>query len=134
MERRLKDLEYGTKKEVELLSTFKKIFNCDNLELAPKNYEFDYINNKLQIELKSRFNEYKKYPTTMIGKNKISFADKNNKETFFCFNFTDGLYYIKYDKEKFKSYEEKIGGRQDRGKFEYKPYIYIPICELQPIK
>ena len=134
MEIRKKDLEFGIKKEIELLETFKNFFNCNELLMTDKNYPFDYINNKLQIELKSRNNSYSKYPSTMIGKNKIEFANKNKKETYFCFNFTDGVYYIKYDKEKFDLYEEKIGGRQDRGKFEYKPYIYIPICELQPIK
>ena len=46
------------------------------------------------------------------------------------FNFTDGLYYIKYDPELFKTFDVRTGGRNDRGQYEYKPYLYIPTKHL----
>jgi hypothetical protein len=65
----------------------------------------------------------------MIGKNKIDYAQKYNDNTYyFIFVFEDGIYYYKYNiNDKLKS---SIGGRNDRGTSEYKPYYYIPINYL----
>jgi hypothetical protein len=54
----------------------------------------------------------------------------DNKTQIFLFDFTDGLYYIKYNKELFDKFDVKIGGRYDRGRVEENDYIYIPISEL----
>jgi len=72
-----------------------------SLKKTPKNFVFDFQdNNGTYYEIKSRNNTYKKYPTTMVGYNKIEFANKLSKSVYFVFKFTDGIYYYEYDKTK----------------------------------
>jgi hypothetical protein len=89
---------------------------------------FDFYNDTYLVELKSRNNSYSKYPTTMVGFNKLIAASKSDKEVLFFFKFTDGLYYHRFDKS--AEYFIEIGGRRDRGRPEYKKYCYIPISQL----
>ena len=111
-----------------------KMFDCD-LQLTKKFSTFDLKDKikKVIVEVKKRNNEYKKYPTTMIGENKYVRAEhyyKKDYKVLFIFIFTDGTYYYNYCGEDIKP---KIGGRCDRGIKEYKNYIYIPIEKLKKI-
>ena len=66
----------------------------------------------------------------MIGSNKIEYAMNSNKSVIFCFLFTDGLFYYKFDKNDVINKRLRIGsgGRCDRNINEYKnDYFYIPI-------
>ena len=49
------------------------------------------------------------------------------RPVYFCFNFEDGLYYWKYNKEDLENGNVVIrkGGRNDRGIDETKDYGYI---------
>ena len=67
----------------------------------------------------------------MIGYNKIKKALELNEDVYFIFNFTDGIYYYKFDRD--KELEVKQGGRFDRGRPEIKDYCFIPIEILQKI-
>lgn len=92
-------------------------------------YFKDKVNDKrVEIELKSRNNSYEKYPTTMVGYNKIKYLQKYNKKGVFYFLFTNGLY--KWDYNEFE-YKVNQGGRRDRGKDEIKEYAFIPIKKLK---
>ena len=64
---------------------------------------FDASSKPTKYEIKSRRNTYSAFPTIMIlvQKTEIIFSDR----IVFVFNFTDELYYIVYDKEKFANYE-----------------------------
>ena len=98
------------------------------------NSVFDYKTDDAYIELKSRRNTKDKYPTTMVGYNKIKQADKyllDGYRIFFYFHFTDGYYYFEYTGQKL---EKKIAGRCDRGKNEYKDYCFIPVNQLKEIE
>jgi hypothetical protein len=89
----------------------------------------DFKYNNKYFEIKSRRFNHNKYKTTMIGKNKIDFANKYPDNTFyFVFVFEDGIYYYKYNIE--DKLTSAIGGRWDRGIDELKKYIYIPINYL----
>ena len=68
----------------------------------------------------------------MIGKNKIDFGCHSEKDIYFVFKFTDGLFYYKYNCN--DVLENGMGGRSDRGKQEYKPYVYIDINLLTKIQ
>ena len=87
--------------------------------------------NKIIVEVKERNNTKNKYPTTMIGENKYikakDYFDRSYK-VLFVFKFTDGIYYYEYCNE---DLPVKIGGRCDRGKPEYKNYVYIDIKKLK---
>jgi hypothetical protein len=131
---KLNDLNYGVKKEVELLEKFRSKFSND-LELTDKYFVFDYECESCFVELKSRRVTKDKYPDTMIGKNKLDYAEHANRAVYFCFDFTDGLYYWKFNPDDFKNdnVNFRVGGRCDRGKYEYKDYAYIKTSILQKI-
>jgi hypothetical protein len=125
-----KDRTFGGEKEDENIALIRSTIDA-NLQ---KNSNFfnviDFQSKGCYIELKSRRCKKTTYHDTMIGSNKIDFAKKSDKPTYFCFSFTDGLFCWKYDEEEAAdaiSYRD--GGRNDRGVDETKPnYAYIK-CE-----
>jgi len=130
-----KDLQYGESKEDDIKSKLESYFKC-NLEKTSKLNLFDYVDNdkKILIELKSRRNTKMKYPTTMIGYNKIIESINKIKEgwtIYYIFNFTDKLTYYKFEKDNSKYHS--IGGRKDRGRPEFKKYYFIPVELLSDI-
>lgn len=124
-----KDRKFGREKEDENLTLIRSSID-EKLQKCSNNfYVIDFTSKDCYIELKSRRCEKDKYKDTMISVNKIKFAEKSEKPTYFCFSFTDGLFCWKYDKEEAEdaiSYRE--GGRNDRGIDETKEYAYIK-CE-----
>ena len=58
-----------------------------------KQFAFDSVSNNKLIEFKARNNYYNKYPTTIIGYNKIIKASTLNKNVYFYLVF---FYYIYY--------------------------------------
>jgi len=131
---RLNDLNYGVKKEIELLEIFRNKFS-KNLQLTNDYFVFDYECEECFVELKTRRNTKDKYPDTMVGKNKLDYAEHANKAVYFCFEFTDGLYYWKFNPDDIENgnVQFRVGGRCDRGRCEYKDYAYIKTSILQKI-
>jgi len=124
---------FGFSKEEENLKLIKDLFG-DKLQKTNKWFVFDYSCEDCYVELKSRRCEKDKYPDTMIGLNKINYCDKANRDVYFCFGFTDGLYYWKYDKDEFdEAVEVRKGGRVDRGFNETKDYAYIKTSFLKKV-
>jgi len=126
-----KDLEFGCNKEKELLQKLKTL--DPDILFTKKFCCYDYESDNTIIELKSRRNKYNKYPTTMIGNNKIKNFLSLDKDVYLVFSFTDGIYYVKCDDELIKKCDICKGGRYDRGRPEVKEYCYIPINLLNPI-
>lgn len=124
------DYLFGLGKENEILPVIRTFFKRDIEKSTSKFEKFDYKDDKYKYELKSRKNEYNKYPTTIICNDKV-ITDK----LIFLFNFTDGLYYIKYSKSKFDKFEKKLFVRNKRSDFKdlEKDYIFIPIEKLKKI-
>jgi hypothetical protein len=118
------DFKLGLTQEDILLEVIKKKFGNDIVKTKLSSI-FDFKSETTLIELKTRRVKKDTYPDTMIGLNKIEYAAKSDKEIYFAFQFIDGLYYWKYDKDVILNY--RGGGRSDRGKCEYKPYCYIPV-------
>ena len=127
------DIKIGEENERKLLSHLNKTYN--NLQITKGGCVYDFFNDDVIIELKTRTNCYNKYPTTMIGKNKIDYFLNNktieNKKKFCFFGFTDGLYFLEITKEIIENFQLNIGGRKDRGFPEWKQYYYIPINLLE---
>lgn len=123
------DYDYGKVKELEVLNDLKDYFKRDIKIVEERYTNYDFFDDKYTYELKSRRNKYDSYPTTMIP------ALKLKKKVILLFNFTDGLYYIKYKKSKFDNYEQKYfcKDREDK-KDVNKLYYYIPIENLKCIK
>lgn len=119
-----KDFEFGDKEEERIHPSLIAYFKREIRRKGGKN-KHDYECDEYNYEVKSRKNNYSKYPTTMITADKIC----GEKKLILLFNFLDGLYYIEYDKEKFDKYEIQNFSRA-RIKTDEKPHIYIPINDL----
>ena len=123
------DYKFGMTGEGVVLDTIK-VFD-PSLQKTSVYHPFDFVGTTSFVELKTRRNKKDKYPTTMISQSKIEYAMKNaGFDYYFCFLFEDGLYYIKFNKEKFAGFEVRNGGRYDRGRVEENSYCYIPVSEL----
>ena len=121
------DFKFGLQQEDAQFDLIKKI-DCDLVKTSVKSI-FDYESKNSLVELKSRNNTCNQYPTTMVAYDKIEYAHRfPDKKIYFCFKFTDGLYYYQYNKD--DNLEYGIGGRRDRGRDEIKSYCYIPIKYL----
>jgi hypothetical protein len=131
---KINDLSFGLEKEI---SEIEKIRNKFSNRLKPTNnfFVFDYVSPECYVELKSRRNKLNTYPDTMVGKNKIDFAETADRPVYFVFSFIDGMYYWKYNQEDIQNGGVwfSVGGRCDRGRDEYKEYAYINTNILEMI-
>ena len=126
------DYNFGKEQEDLILPLLEAEFK-DNIKKSEERYsKYDYSGDKYLYELKSRTNNYSKYPTTLLPADKIL----KNKKQIFIFNFTDQIGYIEYSKDKFSNFKLKSFIRNWRagGKIKEKNYFYIPIEELNIIK
>jgi hypothetical protein len=124
------DLQFGLNKEKETLPIIREFFKTDIKRSSNKFQKYDFEDNEFKYELKSRNNNHDKYPTVLINADKVS-----NPKTILLFNFTDGLYYIKYKPIRFSKFERKSfcrSARIDANDFE-NLVIYIPINKLKKI-
>ena len=81
MSRFVKDFDFGFAKENEVLSFIKNILNNNSICKLDINNIFDFIGDHKLNELKSRHINFSKYPSLMIGYNKIKKASElNNKD------------------------------------------------------
>ena len=122
-----RDLNFGLESEKEKVEIIKEKFGQGLKKVKDNYFVFDFACENCYVELKTRKCELNKYPSTMIGMNKIDYASHTNRPVYFVFAFTDGMYYWKYNKEDFENGNVIInkGGRCDRGINEIKDYAYI---------
>ena len=125
--------KYGEKKEEALLPILQEYFGKDiERSKGGRFAKYDYTDEKVNYELKSRTNKIKQYPTTMITRNKVEGNDAN-KDLILLFNYTDCLAYIEYEEEQFKQYTTESFSRLGAS-WDEKPHLYIPIEHLKIIK
>tara|TARA_Y100000385_G_C12819477_1_gene519735 strand:- start:200 stop:613 length:414 start_codon:yes stop_codon:yes gene_type:complete len=131
------DYIYGRHKELQIKKLLPEIYNQKFRDYGQTQYEtFDFISadNNIILELKSRRCNYNKYPTTIVGLNKIDIAKElieKGKTVKFLFNFLDGL----YEWCDLNQYEIAKGGRTDLiGNRGWKDYAHIKIDNLTLIK
>jgi len=92
---------------------------------------FDFESPNSFVELKSRLFEMARYPTTIVGYNKVKHAEEHpEKDFYFCFRFTDGVFYSKYSAKTYSKFKKAKVERNDRGKCEKMEVIHIPIGSL----
>ena len=129
------DLRFGMLNENLALNKLKTLIKDNTLRKTKNTYDiFDFTNSTedTYIELKSRRCYSYTYPNTMVGLNKVSYANQRpNKKFIFAFKFNDGLFYINH--ENGETYDIKTGGREDRGSPELKNYCYIDSNKLTKI-
>jgi hypothetical protein len=130
MSKKALDLEFGLKNEVLVKPMIEKCLGC-KLNKTNNFNVLDFVNNEYQVELKSRRIEHNKYDETKLGYNKIKYFEKSNKKCFIFYYFTDGLYYIQYDKDLFDTFTVKNDKLIRDGKTSYTDNIFIPIKYLK---
>ena len=124
------DVIAGHKNELILKDIIESFFNVQLFQ-TDAYHPFDFRDgSKIFYEVKTRNVKHDKYPTTMVGQNKIEAANLSDRDVYFIFGFTDGNYYFKYNRNVDNGLTVSIGGRNDRGREEYKPYCWIPIIKL----
>jgi hypothetical protein len=68
-------------------------------------YDYEADDATARADIKSRRIHSKKYNTGLLGMNKVLSADANpDKDHYFFFAYTDGLFYIKYDRDVFSTF------------------------------
>jgi len=125
------DLQFGLSNENNVIQQLSSYFKEEIEKTKPRYCPYDAISKTTKYEIKTRRCCYQQYPTTIIPVSKVrNITDK----LIFVFHFTDGLYYIVYDKELFDTFEKQNiqiyrKGIQDKPTEHY----YIPISQLQKI-
>jgi len=136
MATRANDLQYGFGEESKLHAVLDDAF-CDNLEKVSGYASMDYKNatNTLYVELKSRRIKHDQYPTALISASKIGFCKNTNADCYFVYQYVDGLFYVKYDKELFETFERSMYERGARPDAENNPKdtYFIPVEHLKPL-
>ena len=123
--------KYGKVQEEKVYPLIKEYFNAPNIVMSKGQYaKYDFIDEFVNYELKSRTNKYAAYETTMITANKVQ---DSTKRLILLFNFTDKLCFIEYDKERFDTYTNSLFSRAGCC-WDEKYHIYIPINDLTVIK
>lgn len=126
------DLAFGLPKEDPVIKTLSSYFTEDIKKAEYKYSPYDAFSETTKYEIKSRRNRYAQYPTTIIPCDKCERI--KGDRLVFVFNFTDGLYYIVYDKEQFAKYEVKeVEAVRQGGIRTLKPHYFIPIKDLTRI-
>lgn len=133
------DLQMGEMNENKNVSTLSGFFKTHLTKDNNKYAIIDWTNqsNTIYVELKSRRIHHNLYPTAVIGLNKVNFCNDLTKNYYFVFAYTDGLYYIKYEKDLFKTFSiepMKITFRKDVGRNEINDVVHIPIKLLIKIE
>lgn len=132
------DLTFGFASEETNLNTLQTFFGTP-LKRQGGYSTMDYTNegNTVYVELKTRRVPSSKYPTAIVGCNKVDYCKDANKTYYFVFCYEDGLHYIKYEKELFDTFERDNnyfrGARADC----YNPrqsIIHIPISKLSKVQ
>lgn len=123
------DEDFGFTQEKNLQPTIEKSLGC-KLTRGDQYDVYDFYNDECLVELKSRRIKYGAYPTIMVGMNKLKHFESQQKDCYVYFNFTDGLYQWKYNKNEYTSGRTR---RVDRGKTEVSNVAYVPIKYLKRI-
>ena len=124
------DYTAGTNSEQEIMSALEEAFDT-KLTKTSQFHRMDFEGDNVWIEVKTRFNVASTtYPTMLIPESKIAFALEATKPVYFVFALTDGIFYCKFDKEKFASYKHQDVCRSDRGEEFFFKHTHIPCSDL----
>ena len=121
----------GEQHEMEIQPKLEQHFNKRLVKLSTY-HQMDFKDNEVRFyEVKKRNCKSTEYDDSMIGYNKIEFCNKQPKNSFFVFEFTDKILYYEYIPK--SKVTQHLGGRCDRGKQEIKDYAYFPISDMKEI-
>ena len=130
------DYCYGKQNEEEVLKIVNEYFE-DDAETTSKFCKYDFKGKNI-YELKSRNIKHDHMQTTIFPVDKLNLPkDLEYEKYILLFKFTDGLYFIEYDKkifDKFGVNKFKRQQRADNKKDVEKLYYFIPVVLLKHIE
>jgi hypothetical protein len=99
------DIEYGNRAEIEVIKLLRVHFGENILQntYCFAIYDDNCKETNTNYEIKARRCAMGSYPNTIIPCSKIAKKQEKDK-LIFVFLFTDGLYYIKYDRKVFETF------------------------------
>lgn len=102
---RQKQLQYGLSNENKILLIIQDVFSKSIKRSKYKYSKYDYYDKQTKyiFELKTRRIEHSKYPTALLNVCKLNY---NN--LIIIYEYTDGLFYIKYDEDLFNSFNSNL--------------------------
>ena len=109
------DLIFGGNNETGLLPLLQTLPhpNAKDLEKQPGKYavmDFKDKNSTIYVELKSRRIPHNRYPTAILGWNKVCEAkwrEANGAKSFFCWSYQDGVFYLPYNSTLFDTFQHE---------------------------
>lgn len=122
------DLKMGLEGELDSLPLINKYLNTEMTE-NHKYSRIDFEDDATCCELKTRRVRHNKYRSLFIPHHKLSHKSLKDKQVYFAFNCTDGLFLFDYTENKNDCYISE-GGRWDRGKREVCKMINVPTNNL----
>jgi hypothetical protein len=124
---------FGKTQEERVLIKVCRFFD-EEIHPTTEFCRWDFESDTAIYEMKSRNISSNTYEDVMINYSKIQ-PFNNKKPQYFLFNFTDGLFYIKYDEALFMDFELKVFKREGRTDYYDKPQVvcHIPIKNLTKI-
>ena len=126
-----KDYQIGKEGERMSFAALKDFFG-DDLKWSDDIFApWDFTSSCVVLEQKTRTISSKKHPTTLMNLLKVMRAVQETRPAFFIFRFTDGLYYIKHNADKFSEYQllpMTVKGRDVVDKEDWR--YHIPIEDL----
>lgn len=128
------DYSFGKGKEETVLTKIRTFFNEPTIEPLTERYSrYDFCDKQgKKYELKSRRMTKDRFNTTMLPVGKL--LSENPEGNIFLFQFTDGLYYIKYEEPVFSTFNIAPYCRSDREGYDIpQDYIFIPVNLLTQI-
>tara|TARA_R110000868_G_scaffold199001_1_gene445587 strand:+ start:59 stop:454 length:396 start_codon:yes stop_codon:yes gene_type:complete len=118
------DYRFGKTQEQRCLDRIRRYFGEDIIPTNDPYCKWDYENSHSIYEMKSRNVSSNTYLDVMINYSKIQ---PIRKPQYFLFNFTDGLFFIKYDEKLFMDFELKLFKREGRTDYNDKPEV---VCHI----
>lgn len=126
-----KDFQDGMRAEARVYSQLKEF--DPTVKSTYTSCVVDFVSEDRIYELKKRNCKKNTYPTTIVGYNKLQYADKQDKRLVLLFEFTDGLYYCEYTKDMIYSVQKFVRNKRSDYNDHRKDYVYIPVEQLKPI-
>jgi len=123
------DYNLGKENEKKMLPKLKCFFKDDTIKELDEFNKNDFTNDEgTTFEMKCRRVRRNQYNTTFMPVNKVI----TNKTQYFIFRFCDNIdSYIKYDADKFSTYETQMltDGRAGKNNIK-KLHYHIPVADL----
>lgn len=101
-----KDIAFGLSSEAQIILKLREFFKEDIIKSTSDFciYDAKCKDTNTFYEIKTRRCKLNEYKTTIIPITKIDIYDGKNT-LYFVFSFTDGIFYIKYEKMLFETFE-----------------------------